>query len=48
MAERTFQDMEEEYLKSLIPKHVLNAVEMQKSKERIWKSIQNTTSDSES
>lgn len=48
MTERTFQDMEEEYLKSLLPKHVLNAVEMQKAKERIWKRIQNTTSDSES
>ena len=48
MTKRTFQDMEEEFLKSLIPKHVLNAVEMQKAKERIWKSIQNTTSDSES
>ena len=48
MVERTFQDMEEEYLKSLLPKHVLNAVEMQKAKERIWKRIQNTTSDSES
>ena len=48
MAERKFQDMEEEFLKSLIPKHVLNAVEMQKAKERIWKRIQNTTSNSES
>ena len=40
--------MEEEFQKSLIPKHVLNAVEMQKAKERIWKRIQNTISDSES
>jgi len=48
MAKRTFQDMEEEFLKSLIPKHVLHAVEMQKAKERIWKRILNTTSDSES
>tara|TARA_B100000965_G_scaffold389126_1_gene394436 strand:- start:1085 stop:1231 length:147 start_codon:yes stop_codon:yes gene_type:complete len=48
MTKRTFQDMEEEFLKSLIPKHVLNAVEMQKTKERIWKRIQNTTSNSES
>ena len=48
MTKRTFQDMEEEFLKSLIPKHVLNAVEMQKAKERICKRIQNTTSDSES
>ena len=48
MTKRTFQDMEEEFLKSLIPKHVLNAVEMQKAKERIWKRIQNTISNSES
>ena len=48
MTKRTFQDMEEEFLKSLIPKHVLTAVEMQKAKERIWKRIQNTISNSES
>tara|TARA_R100001086_G_C11628434_1_gene200893 strand:+ start:319 stop:465 length:147 start_codon:yes stop_codon:yes gene_type:complete len=48
MTKRTFQDMEEEFQKSLIPKHVLTAVEMQKTKERIWKRIQNTISNSES
>ena len=48
MTKRTFQDMEEEFQKSLIPKHVLTAVKMQKAKERIWKRIQNTISNSES
>ena len=35
MTKRTFQDMEEEFLKSLIPKHVLTAVEIQKTKEQL-------------
>tara|TARA_R100001443_G_scaffold38634_1_gene52130 strand:+ start:1241 stop:1387 length:147 start_codon:yes stop_codon:yes gene_type:complete len=48
MTKRKFKDVEEEFLKSLLPKRLLNAVEMQKAKERIWKRIQNTTSDSES
>ena len=48
MTKRKFKDVEEEFLKSLLPKRLLNAVEMQKAKERIWKRIQNTISNSKS
>ena len=47
MTKRSFQDVEEDFLRSLLPKRVLNAVEMERAKERIWKRIQNTISETE-
>lgn len=45
---RTFKDMEEEFQKSLFIKRLHNSIAMQKVKDRIWKRIQNTISNSES
>ena len=45
---RTWSDVEEEFQKSLFIKRLHNSIAMQKAKDRIWKRIQNTISNSES
>jgi|ETNvirenome_2_60_1030617.scaffolds.fasta_scaffold302862_1 hypothetical protein len=45
---RTWSDVEEEFQKSLLIKRLHNSIAMQKVKDRIWKRIQNTISNSES